>query len=77
MEIAYVIPPSKASDQVGCSPRLEPLQGLEPYNMESGTDLCHPLDIRLLATALYPTQRRTPNGFEAQGCLSVLHHGGM
>lgn len=42
-------------------PRLEPLKGLEPYNMESGTDLCHPLDMRLLLrTALYPTQRRTP-----------------
>jgi hypothetical protein len=61
--------PSKAFDQVIACPRLEPLQGLEPYNMESGTDLCHPSDIRLLATALYPTQRRTPKGLEAQGCL--------
>ena len=69
--------PSKAFDQVLISPRLKPLQGLEPYNMESGTDLCHPLDIRLLATALYPTQRRAPDGSNYPGMSSVLHQGGI
>lgn len=80
MEIVVYVKHTVQEPRTRCcfSPRIEPLKGLEPYNMESGTDLCHPLDMRLLLrTALYPTQRRTPSGFNSPGMSSVLHQGGI